>query len=76
MGAGDLARNAAWDRVGSGCQACFGDQAGSDSVERAGSDSPSPGRCFGWGLALVLVRCRGIHCVLDVNWASSSLPWL
>lgn len=47
MGAGDLARNAPWDGVGSGFQACIGDQAGSDFVERAGPDSPSLGRCFG-----------------------------
>lgn len=62
MGAGDLVRNPAWDGVGSGCQACVGDQAGSDSVERAGPDSPSPGRCFGkYGVqsTVCLVAGRG-----------------
>lgn len=59
MGAGDLAGNPAWDRVGSGCQACVGDQAGSDSVGGAGPDSPRQGRCFGKYKVCVFAAVEG-----------------
>lgn len=60
MGAGDLVRNPAWDGLGSGCQACVGDQAGSDSVGRAGPGSLRQGRHFGkYKNTVCLVVWRG-----------------